>query len=654
MVYKYIRKTNQGSWSEDNLKQAIQSIQDKTLSITGASKTYGIPFATLYRHFHKGNTKKKLGRFTPVFTSDQESELVSYLKYMDSLFYGLTRSEFLTLAYDYAESNKIPHPFKDGKAGEDWLSKFKSRHPDILLRVPESTSLARTRGFNKTAVDRFFSLYSDQLEKLKCSPDLIFNMDETGIFTTVNKPPKIFSVKGKKQVGLISSTERGQLTTVVCCCNAAGSFIPPFFIFARKRMNDRLMDDAPPGSQGSCTASGWMNGLTFLTWVKFFLEKVRPTPEKKALLLLDNLEAHKFYPALQYASQNNVVLLSFAPHTTHRMQPLDVSVFGPLKKNFEQHLNVFLKQHAGRVINQFDVCKIFSPAYQKSASSQNAISGFKKTGIWPYDPLVFTEEDFLPSTVTSRPIQDDVEDNPVATTQPSQSNLMPHDIPPGPSVPSVIPSEECSQVLSEGKNIRPGHSTSIPVNSELSSELISSSINSSPGPSTLNRPMSPINNCPRDKSSPFNIRPVPSLKLNTNRKRRRYDKSEVLTSTPIKLKHEEKYHARQNKELSRPKGNLKRRILFKNTLPEKKRKEDENGGRSKKKCRPTKGMNKSGKPKGKTESRTYYQCFVCAGQYGEPPFDDWIQCGHCQDWAHEGCTAYTGTGSYFCEYCHEI
>ncbi|KAF2889402.1 hypothetical protein ILUMI_16771 [Ignelater luminosus] len=45
-------------------------------------------------------------------------------------------------------------------------------------------------------------------------------MDETGISTTSNKPPKVLSVKGKRQVGMIASAERGQFTTVIGCSEA--------------------------------------------------------------------------------------------------------------------------------------------------------------------------------------------------------------------------------------------------------------------------------------------------------------------------------------------------------------------------------------------------------------------------------------------------
>ncbi|KAG6460177.1 uncharacterized protein LOC119190436 [Manduca sexta] len=166
-------------------------------------------------------------------------------------------------------------------------------------------------------------------------------MDETGISTTTNKPPKVLLTKGKKQVGIIASAEHGQLTTVIGCCNAAGSFLPPFLIFARKKMQPRILDGAPPGTQETCTPNGWTSGEVFLDWMRFFVEHVRPTPEKKILLLLDNHESHKYYPALAYASKNNIVILFLAPHTTHKMQPMDVAVYGPLKTYFEREVNAF-------------------------------------------------------------------------------------------------------------------------------------------------------------------------------------------------------------------------------------------------------------------------------------------------------------------------
>lgn len=173
------------------------------------------------------------------------------------------------------------------------------RNPQITLRIPEATSIGRVKGFNRPQVKRFYKLLSEQIEKCQIDGTRIYNVDETGIQTSTNKPPKVLSVKGKKQVGIISTTERGQTTTVVCCCNASGSFVPPFMIFARKRMQDRLLDGSPPETGGSCSASGWINGEIYFDWLKFFVGHVRPTTDTKVILLLDNHESHKYYSALQ-------------------------------------------------------------------------------------------------------------------------------------------------------------------------------------------------------------------------------------------------------------------------------------------------------------------------------------------------------------------
>lgn len=331
MVFNYKRKSNRAAWSEETLDRAVRAVKDDGQSINSTAKKFGIPFTTLQRHVKTGNNSKKLGRFTPVFSPEQEEELCLYIKKLDSLFFGISRSEFLELVYDYATRNHISHPFKNGKAGDDWFSGFKRRHPDIVLRAPEPTSLARTRGFNRPQVELFYYNYWSLIEKYNFDATTIYNMDETGIKSSTSKPPKVLSIKGKRQVGVICSAERGQLTTVICCCNAAGTFVPPFFIFAHKRMQERLLDNAPPGSQATVTDNGWINGEAFLNWLQYFVEKVRPSENRKVLLLLDNHESHKFYPALEFASKNHIIFLSFAPHTTDRMQPLDVAVYGPLK-----------------------------------------------------------------------------------------------------------------------------------------------------------------------------------------------------------------------------------------------------------------------------------------------------------------------------------
>lgn len=91
----------------------------------------------------------------------------------------------------------------------------------------------------------------------------IYNMDESTL-TTVQKPSKILASKGKKQVGALTSSERGQHVTIVACVSSVGHYIPPALIFPRKKYNALYYDDAPPGTLPLWQDSGYMTGDLFL------------------------------------------------------------------------------------------------------------------------------------------------------------------------------------------------------------------------------------------------------------------------------------------------------------------------------------------------------------------------------------------------------
>lgn len=84
-------------------------------------------------------------------------------------------------------------------------------------------------------------------------------MDETGMFTVPNKHSKVLSRKGKRSVNKIINAERGTNGTAVIAVSATGHFIPPAFIFGRKRMKSELLNPAPPGSIGMVSDYSFIN-----------------------------------------------------------------------------------------------------------------------------------------------------------------------------------------------------------------------------------------------------------------------------------------------------------------------------------------------------------------------------------------------------------
>ena len=203
-----------------------------------------------------------------------------------------------------------------------WL--FLKRHSELSLRQPEPTSLARATGFNKTQIDRFYSLLKELIEQNNIPPEKIFNVDESGM-STVHKPSKIIAQNCSKQIGKLTSAERGKTVTAICCMNPFGNFIPPFFIFPRKRRIPVLMNDAPLGAKGCVSTSGWTDGGIFVEWLNRFQKTTNASSENKVILILDNHTSHVFLAAINFARKNGIIMLSIPPHTSHKIQPLYIS-----------------------------------------------------------------------------------------------------------------------------------------------------------------------------------------------------------------------------------------------------------------------------------------------------------------------------------------
>jgi len=88
-----------------------------------------------------------------------------------------------------------------------------------------------------------------------------------------------------------------------------------------------------------------MTDIEFVTFRHHFVSQSRSSKEKPSLLLLDNHSSHLSIEALELAKDNGVVLLSCPPHTSHRLQPLDRSVYGPFKRFISSAQNSWMRKN---------------------------------------------------------------------------------------------------------------------------------------------------------------------------------------------------------------------------------------------------------------------------------------------------------------------
>ena len=93
-----------------------------------------------------------------------------------ALHYGLHTNEVKSLAYKYAAKLglKIPSLWVAAKkAGSDWLSDFRKRHPNLTLRTPESISFNCATSFNRHKVNAFYDKYELVLQRDEFTRDKI-------------------------------------------------------------------------------------------------------------------------------------------------------------------------------------------------------------------------------------------------------------------------------------------------------------------------------------------------------------------------------------------------------------------------------------------------------------------------------------------------
>ncbi|KAL0858974.1 hypothetical protein ABMA27_010833 [Loxostege sticticalis] len=657
-----IRKTERASKDVFLYEQAYEEILAGK-SIRSAAEMFGLCHVSLIRYKNKRENSEDgvavsmgYNSAKKVFSEDQEKIISNYLQRSADIYFGLSSKEVRRLAYELAVSYNLNRPAtwdENGMAGPDWFSSFMKRNPELSIRCAQATSLSRATSFNITNVNAFFDNLEQVMDKHKFEPKDIYNMDETGI-TTVQKPDRIVARKGMRQVGAITSAERGTLVTITVAVNALGNSIPAMFVFPRLRYSSHFVRDGPVGCIGAGNSSGWMQENEFLIFLNHFQKYSRSSKENKVLLLLDNHPSHITISALDFCKEHGIVMLSFPPHCSHKLQPVDRSVNGPLKKAVNSACDAWMRSHPGRTMTIYDIPSIVATAYPLALTQNNIQAGFRCTGIYPFNRNIFTELDFSPSFVTDRPMPDfnDVS----ANIDAAQTKETAHTS----SIDALMPTEFNQNIsnlrldlgtsfdFSTETGTNPATETLDPLaDTEKSEEIVHTTPPSTPSLSTVPKNIHQAKTMFSEPStstatmttfSPEGIRPLPKAPpRKSTTKGRKKRKSAIWTDTPekesIRKEHEEIERKKKAKQVKKYNVNTKLKTK-------------------------TKSKTSTKKPKTKEKSDDIHSsseeedclCLVCMESFGSSrPNEQWVQCTYCHNWAHEDCTPQDNY--YICHNC---
>lgn len=398
---------------KQRLQTALYEYCTTTSSFKATAEKYEVPKTTLqraYNRWRKSNpnatpsdphdvqlTKPSVGR-PPTLTENEEKVIVgAALQYADNST-PLTKTDLLSLAGETVEMFWRPNDkkisFTNQIPTKSWLKGFLRRNAELIVRPVRTIEASRIASVTLENVCEHISRVDEAIKRFNIrDPNRIFNCDETGII--LNKSSRRTLRKGvggaHKTLQQIEIVTKGGLdhVTLMGIVSASGNAYKPAIIFPGKHARYRIVNGnvetmhtcLPPCYFYQKDPAG-MNSQIFIDWARHFLNETEPLRRNgnHILLVYDGYKCHIQYEVLSLFKTSRVVVIGLPAHTSHVLQPLDVSVFCSFKSVLQREFHRATRTK--RILDCFDVGTIITASYYDAFTRRNIQDGFLRTGLW--------------------------------------------------------------------------------------------------------------------------------------------------------------------------------------------------------------------------------------------------------------------------------
>ncbi len=125
-----------------------------------------------------------------------------------------------------------------------------------------------------------------------------------------------------------------------------------------------------------------MASHNLLEWARRFIENVKDLTAdgRKLLLTYDGYRSHMTIPVLELFKSSNIIVYCLPAHTSGKLQPLDLVVFGSFKNAMRRITDETVQPLEAHRLTMYDFCTIMRSAYHYSFARTNRV------GLWPFSP----------------------------------------------------------------------------------------------------------------------------------------------------------------------------------------------------------------------------------------------------------------------------
>ncbi|EED19603.1 pogo transposable element, putative [Talaromyces stipitatus ATCC 10500] len=273
------------------------------------------------------------------------------------------------------------------RVGINWKSTFINCHPEVKSVYSRGFHYQRAKCEDRKVIQPCFELVRTTIAEYGIDSSDIYNFDETGFAMGLIKSAKvIIGAETTNKEAFVLQPGKREWVTAIEAVNSTGWHLPPYIIFKGKHKRMAWFEDDPT-VRFQCSDNGWTTDKITLDWLqKHFIPLTRTRTVGRYRLLI--LDGHGSHPTPEFDAtciENNIISLCMPAHTSHLCQPLDVSIFSPLKKSYYKHVEYRTRLGFSH-IDKLDFLEAFLRARTEAYKTTSIQNGFAATGLVPLNP----------------------------------------------------------------------------------------------------------------------------------------------------------------------------------------------------------------------------------------------------------------------------
>ena len=330
-------RINSRDETRERLNHAIQLYEqaEGSLSITQAAKLCAVSKATLYRRINGRRDQVSYGISQRKLTPEEEDSIKGWVLEIQSWGFPPRVAQLREMA---EELLRAKGDYKE--LGKNWVSGFLGRHPTLQAKYSRTLDQDRFLAQNRDIIQDWFNLYRSIKAEYGIIDEDTYNMDENGYMIGIAGSSKVVFSKYQKQA-FINQAGNREWASLIEAIGTTGRRLPLFVILKGKKWKDDwFIPELESGDCISLSENGWTDNKLCMEWIQDCFEPATRSYLRGQywLLIIDRHASHVSTEFIKVTQAHKIICLCLPPHSTHLLQPLDVSVFGPLKQNYKKLL----------------------------------------------------------------------------------------------------------------------------------------------------------------------------------------------------------------------------------------------------------------------------------------------------------------------------